>query len=239
MKLSIIIPAYNEETRIINSLSAILEYEYLNSINYEVIIVDDGSCDATAVKAAQYKEKIKNLSILYNVSNMGKGYSIKKGMLAAKGEYCLFTDADNSTPVSELEKFWPYVNDYDILIGSRYMSGADIRVKQPFYRRVFGKIGRLVTFFIFKNIKDTQCGFKLFSFKAAKEIFVRTTIRQWGADMEILFIAQKLRYKIKEIPITWINSSESKVKILAAAFNVLFSILKIKKNHILGKYNLK
>jgi len=232
MRLSIIIPAYNEENRIGNSLKLILRYLSKQDYNFEIIVVDDGSSDRTIEKVKEIDSSGK-IKILKNEINKGKGYSIKKGMLEAMGEYQLFSDADLSTPIEELEKFWRYLDeDYVIVIGSRALKDSILEVRQPFYRefmgRAFNFIVRVILGF---KIKDTQCGFKIFKKEVAKHIFSIQKIEGWSFDVEILYIASKLDYKIKEVPVRWINSPLSKVNPLKDALKMFFDVSRLKREY--------
>lgn len=233
--LSVIIPVYNEEKRIGNTLSKIQDFFHKTKTDFEVIIVDDGSMDNTL--GVVRKLKMKNLIILQNNKNMGKGFSVKKGMLHAKGDLLLFSDADLSTPIDELSNFLKYVKDYDVLIASRNMKESDIRIKQPFFRSALGRIFPLfVNLLLIKGIKDTQCGFKLFNRECARRIFAKQRINRFAFDAEILFIAKKCGYRIKEIPVVWENDTLSKVNPLTDPPKMLFELLRIRFNYLLGRY---
>jgi dolichyl-phosphate beta-glucosyltransferase len=234
MKISIIIPSYNEEKRIGKTISRILSYLKKKRFNYEIIIVDDGSKDNTRNIVKKFL-KNKNIILTKKRENKGKGYSVKQGALMAKHNFILFSDADLSTPIQELDKFLKYIDKYDIVIGSRALKGADIRIKQPFYRafigKTFNKIARLLTV---KGIKDTQCGFKLF--KNCRDIFKKQAIDGFGFDVELLYIAQKKGLKIKELPVAWLNAEGSKVSAFKDSFKMFCDLLKIRFNSIMGKY---
>jgi dolichyl-phosphate beta-glucosyltransferase len=234
ISLSVIIPSFNEEKRIGKTISRILSYLKKKRFNYEIIIVDDGSKDNTRNIVKKFL-KNKNIILTKKRENKGKGYSVKQGALIAKHNFILFSDADLSTPIQELDKFLKYIDKYDIVIGSRALKGADIRIKQPFYRafigKTFNKIARLLTV---KGIKDTQCGFKLF--KNCRDIFKKQTIDGFGFDVELLFISQKRGLKIKELPITWLNAEGSKVSAFKDSCKMFYDLLKIRFNSILGKY---
>ncbi len=226
MKLSIIIPAYNEENRIANSLDKILKY--VKKYNHEIIVINDGSTDKTLNVLKKFKNKIKIIS--YS-KNKGKGYAVKKGMLAATGDLLFMCDADLSMPISELNKFLKHKED--IVIGSRAIEGAD--VKTSILKKFAGRIGNFfISVFTVSEIKDTQCGFKLFKAKC-KKLFEKQTIDRWGFDFEILFLAKKYGFSIKEIPIRWQNVKGSKVKLIDYP-RTLLDLIKIKINDLRGKY---
>lgn len=258
MYLSVIIPAYNEEKRLPKTLEEINKYLSRQSYDYEILVVNDGSRDKTAEIVRGRTPSIKNLKLIDNKENNGKGYVVRQGMLEAKGEYRLFTDADNSTSIDQIEKIWPEFSAfakgyggpaeasseggkarYDIVIGSRDVKGAVLDPPQPFLRKViFGegfKLYRKIIIGLWK-IADTQCGFKMFSAKAAKDIFPRCKINRFAFDPEILLLGEKFGYKIKEIPVYWKNDPESTVK-PKWIINMAIDLLKIKWNLITSKYD--
>jgi dolichyl-phosphate beta-glucosyltransferase len=229
--LSVIIPAYNEERRMKDTLLKINDYLSSQEFSSEVVIVNDGSADNT-LKVT--KETLKNTSltshILSRKRNRGKGYSVKEGVLQANGEFILFSDADLSTPFEELEKLIPWIDkDYDIVIGSRGLKDSDIQIHQSWLRETSGKIYNvLVQFLLIRGIKDTQCGFKLFKRDVALDVFNRQRIEGFSFDVEILFLAKRLGYKIKEVPIVWKNSRPSKVRMPVVPFKMLWELIKIR-----------
>lgn len=228
--LSIVIPLYNEEKRLDNIYSI---YEFLDKakVDYEIILVNDGSNDETIKKVDQLPKKFKYNLITY-YPNQGKGYAIKEGMLSAKGEYRLFTDIDLSTPIEELNKFLPHLTKYDVIIGSRKTKGSNLKKRQPFLRELLGKAFTLFSQLLLEvNVSDFTCGFKCFSKKAAEEIFKRQKISRWGFDSEILYIAKKLRYEIKEIPVNWTDDPLSKVKFPQAIISSLVDLYRIKSSN--------
>ena len=234
--LSVIIPAYNEEKRLPETLKKISAYLKIQSYSYEIIVVSDGSKDQTA--AAANSLDIKNLTVIDNKKNHGKGYVVRQGMLKAKGKYRLFTDADNATSVDQVEKMWPlFAEGFQIVIGSRDIKGADVAVPQPWWRVFLGNIFNLVVQTIsgLWGIWDTQCGFKGFTGRAAEDIFSRCRMDRFAFDVEVLSIARILRYKMKEIPVTWINDVESKVN-FKSMIKMLLEVLEIRLNVIKGKY---
>ena len=236
---SIIIPAFNEEKRIVLTLMAVSNYLQTKKYSAEIIVVDDGSRDNTSEIVRTRKKVIHNLNLFTLAKNKGKGYAVKVGIENAKGKYILFTDADNSTPIEELDKLYVALqeNKSDIAIGSRYILGSNLRVRQPYYRVLIGRIGNLlIRLFLIENIKDTQCGFKLFKYAAAKDIFSRQKIRRYGFDMEALAIAKMLNYKIEEIPVSWINSADSRLRPIRDALQTLMEFMYIKLNLLSGRY---
>ncbi|MEW6096774.1 MAG: glycosyltransferase [bacterium] len=237
--LSIVIPAFNEELRIKETLCKIVEYIKTKDYSYEIIVVDDGSIDRTVEVVKFTAESLKeSITIIKNERNIGKGGAVKNGILKAKGEFILFSDADLSTPISELDKLLPLVEgEYDIAIGSRALPESDIKLHQPWYRENMGRIFNLfVRLIAVRGIKDTQCGFKCFKGSIAKEVSSKQYINRFGFDVEILFIAKKLGYKIKEVPIKWINSPHSRVHAIKDSSEMLMSLLKIRMNDLKGLY---
>jgi len=240
MYLSVIIPAYNEEKRLPKTLEEIDNYLRRQSYDYEIVVVNDGSKDLTAEAVRGMSSVIKNLKLIDNKINQGKGAVVRQGMVEAKGEYRLFADADNSTSIDQIEKMWPeFEKGFDIVIGSRDIKGAVLDPPQPFLRNVIlGEGFKLYRKFIIGlwKIQDTQCGFKAFSKKAAENIFPKCKINRFAFDPEILVVAKKLGYKIKEIPVYWKNDPESKVK-FNSMVKMAIDLLKIKWNLTRGFYD--
>ncbi len=236
---SVIIPVYNESNLICKSLEKITAYLKGVNILYEIIVVDDSSSDNTASLIRDFSRNDKNIILLRNETNRGKGYSVKKGILQAEGKYLLFTDADLSVPIEELSKFIPYLKDgYDIVVGSRRIKGSDVVIPQPLYRRLMGSIFyKIVYLFLFNSVRDTNCAFKCYPNDVAKEIFGKQTLSGWGFDAELLYIALKFNYKVKEVPVSWYNYGSSKVILHKAVFTTLAELLRIKINDWKGKYN--
>ncbi len=236
--LSVIMPAFNEEKLIKSTLVEADDFLSRQGYNYEIIVIDDGSKDGTFNILSNLRSIIRNLSILKNDKNRGKGYSVRKGMLAAKGKFRLFMDADNSTTIDQISNFMPYLeNGYDIAIGDRSLGKSVILANQTKYKQILGNIGNIfVKILTVPEINDTQCGFKIFSEKSAGDVFSKLTIDRWGFDIEALAVANKLGYKIKSVPVIWKNREETKVR----ARDYLFTfkeLLKIKINLIRKKYD--
>lgn len=236
--LSVIIPAYNEEKIIAKTINDIEDFFLKQHYNYDILIVNDGSVDNTKKIIENLQKDKKNIKILNNDKNLGKGYSVKKGLLEAEGDLRLFMDADSSTNIDQVEKLLSFLYyGYDVIIGSRGIDGSKIIIKQPLYRRILGYAYKTINrlFIGLTKINDTQCGFKLFTEKVVKDVIPRCEINGWSFDSEILVIAQKLGYKIKESPIIWTNNNNSKVKICGMTKSV-FDLMKIKLNIITKKY---
>ncbi len=239
MYLSVIIPAYNEEKRISATLLDVDRYLSQQNYDYEIIVVSDGSKDNTAEVVRELQIKIKNLRLIDNKENHGKGFVVKQGILEAKGEYRLFMDADNSTKIDHLDLFWPETQNSDIIIGSIEIKGAKIQENAQWYRRWLGRLAKYIIRFVagLWEIKDTQRGFKLFNKKSAQAIFPKQTLTRWGFDFEILALAKKMGFKIKEVPVNWSNPGESKVK-MSSYIKTFTELLKIKYNLITNKYKI-
>lgn len=233
--LSIVIPLYNESKRL-HTLPEILEYFHRQSFKSEIILVNDGSDDDTLKKLRGFQLDNNSRIITYK-QNRGKGYAIKTGMLASKGSYRLFMDIDLSTPIQEFEKFLAHLQNFHIVIGSRKLKASRLITRQPKLRE---HLGKAFTFFsqvvLELPLSDFTCGFKCFSKEAAEEIFSRQTIYRWGFDSEILFIGYRKGFSIKEIPVTWKNDINSKVKFPQDIISSANELMKIRINHTLGKY---
>lgn len=239
--LSVIIPAYNEADRIPKTLKIISSYLERQPYSYEILVVCDGPKDRTADVVRDLSLVTPKLKLIDRKKNMGKGYSIKEGMLAARGKVRLFTDADNSTDISYFDKMRPlFDKGYDIVISTRDAKdapGAGQDVPQSWHKRQMGNLGNLyIQIMAVPGIWDTQNGFKSFRDYAAEKIFSKTVINRWAFDVEALALARKLDYKIGIIPIHWINDPKSLVS-LPAYFKVLFDVAKIRWNLMRRKYD--
>ncbi len=237
--ISVVIPAYNEEKRLPATLARVAEYLSGHSFAFtEILVVDDGSSDGTAARAAEMMLGYPCARVLRNPGNRGKGYSVRHGMLEAKGDWVLFTDADLSSPIEELEKLLAAVerDGAQIAIGSRALDRSLVGVHQPLFReyagRFFNLVMRAVTGLKFK---DTQCGFKLFQREAARKIFSRQQLERFGFDAEILFLAQMLGYRAVEVPVRWNDVAGSKVGTLQG-LNGFADLIRIRRNQWAGRY---
>ncbi|MDC1067796.1 glycosyltransferase family 2 protein [Candidatus Kapabacteria bacterium] len=228
MQISIIIPAYNEEDRISDSIISIKEFLTKSSFDSEIIVVDDGSTDNTVSNC-----KALGVAVLEQKQNKGKGAAVRRGMLESSGDIKIFTDADLSTPIKEINTILPYFKKgYDVVIGSRALQNELIREHQPWYREAMGKIfNKIVQFLVIKGIRDTQCGFKAFTSEAALNIFSESKIDGFAFDVEALYLASKNNYSVKEVPVEWYNDERSKVDPIKDSIKMFFEIIKIKGLH--------
>jgi|SRR3989344_4314285 len=239
MYLSVIIPAYNEEKRISKTLLSVADF--LNKQNYEseILVVSDGSNDKTVEVVNGLKEQIRNLKMIDEKVNHGKGWAVRKGMFEAQGEIRLFMDADNSTTIDQVVNFLPFFEQgYEIVMGSRRVKGAVIAAKQPLFRDFLGGVFRFIVHTLVPlGVTDSQAGFKAFTKRAAETVFKKQTIFRWAFDVEVLAIARRLGFKIKEVPIHWVNDLESHVKI-SGMVRMLLEVLKVRWNLWGGKYGI-
>lgn len=238
-RLSVIIPAYNEERRLPKTLEAIFLYLQKQDYSWEVIVVNDGSTDRTAEIVRTKQQKFKNLKLINNEKNYGKGYVVRQGMLIASGAYRLFMDADNAVNIDYIEKFWPYCDEgYEIVIGSIELPGSEIHGENDRMRRFFGRFSKkIIRLMVLPDIYDSQRGFKCFTAQATEAIFRHLTVRRWLFDVEILAVANLLGFKIKEVPVSWHNVPDSKVSIVSYLYS-LFELIKIKWRLTLCRYHL-
>jgi dolichyl-phosphate beta-glucosyltransferase len=235
---SIIIPAYNESARVGATLDKVLAYVTKRGWDAEIIAVDDGSRDHTADIVRSREEKNPRLRLLQNPGNRGKGYSVRNGMLHAQGETLLFSDADLSAPIEEAEKrFAAIANGADVAIGSRWLRSDLQTERQPLYRQLFGRIFNLaLRITLGLNIRDTQCGFKAFTRRAAKTIFPMQTVERWGFDPELLYLAREFGFKVVEVPVEWAHSEGTRISALRDGPQMFLEMLKIRWNALSGKY---
>jgi len=230
--LSVVIPAYNEAHRIANTLEKIREYLDRQDFSSEIIVVSDGCTDLTDQYAIESLKNRPNFRLLSRVENKGKGYSVKEGILHSRGRLILFTDADLSTPIEELDNFLPWADEYHVLIGSRAMPDSNIQVHQSFLRENMGKTFNLfVRLLVLRGIKDTQCGFKLFQRQAALDVFRRVKLTGFSFDVEALYVSRKLGYRIKQIPVIWRNSPESRVHVFTSSAEMFRDLFRIRSLH--------
>ena len=235
--ISVIIPSFNESKVILNTLDKLRSYFADQPYGFEIVVVDDGSTDGIRDLINCLSREKPFIKLISN-PHMGKGASVKSGVLSASGDYILFTDADLSTPIEELDKLMPFFKEgYDVIIGSRAKKESNILRHQPMLRQAMGKVfNMLVRLLVLRGIKDTQCGFKVFRRQAAHKIFSLQRLNGFSFDVEILYIAKALGYKIKDIPITWINRIDSRVGIAKDSLKMFFDLFTIKANILRGYY---
>jgi len=237
--LSIVIPAYNESARIAATLREVVGCSRSRGWDAEVIVVNDGSTDTTARQVLDFSLSAPEVRLLENPGHRGKGYAVRHGLLQARGEIVMFTDADLSAPMAEAELLFAAIRrGADIAIGSRWLARSGQRHRQPAYRQLFGRCFNLITRLgMGLNFADTQCGFKAFTREAAQTVFPLQTIEGWGFDPEILFIAAKRHLRIVEVPVTWGRDERSQFAYLRDGFQMLREVALIQRNARLGRYN--
>jgi dolichyl-phosphate beta-glucosyltransferase len=231
LALTIVIPAFDEAQRLGETLRHIREHAAASGQAWEVIVVDDGSTDATADVVRQFVADPLTLQLLVHPTNRGKGYSVRRGMLAASGDVVLMCDADLSTPIEEIEKLRPWVDQgYDVVIGSRDMPESKLDPPQPRLRRLMAAVFRaLRRRLMLPALRDTQCGFKLFRSCAARAVCARQTVDGWLFDCEVLGLADRLGYRIKEVGVVWHHHPHSRVRLLREAIVAAPTLLAIRR----------
>ncbi len=235
--LSIVIPAYNEERRLPFTLPQVFRYLASRALGGEVIVVDDGSTDATAQVVRSFAASRPDLRLLSNDRNRGKGFSVRAGMLAARGRLALLTDADLSAPIEEADKLLGALTEYDVAIGSRALDRSLIQQHQPRWRELagiaFNKAMKLASGLPFE---DTQCGFKAFRREPARVVFEQQRIERYGFDPEILFLARRHGLRMVEIPVRWAHDPDSRVRVLRDGLHMLADLVRVRANALAGRY---
>jgi dolichyl-phosphate beta-glucosyltransferase len=228
--LSIVIPAFNEESRIGPTLRRVRGYLAGKDFASEIIVVDDGSRDRTAAAATEALPASAEGRLLSRARNRGKGYAVREGVLAARGDWILFSDADLSTPIEEMDKFLARLDEgFDVLIGSRALPGSAILVRQSPIREAMGKtFNLLVRLLVLRGFRDTQCGFKLFRREAARAVFSAARIAGFGFDVEALRLCRALGVRVLEIPVVWRNSAPSKVRLVSGSLGMIADLVRIR-----------
>jgi len=242
LDLSIVIPAFNEEQRLPKAIEQIGAFLSARPWRAEIIVVDDGSSDATPDLIESYREKYSTLRLISNGRNRGKGYSVRHGVLEARGEIVLFSDADLSTPIEEADKLLVALLEkgYDAAIGSRALDRSQIVVHQSAFREQAGNLfNRLVRRIAGINFYDTQCGFKAFHRGTTLIIFEQQRIERFGFDPEILFLAKRQGLRVAEIPVRWSHDSATKVNVVADGIRMFLDLLVIRWNSLRGRYPVK
>jgi len=239
LDLSVVIPAYNEEHRLPQTLLSILEYFDARKLSYEVIVVDDGSRDSTAKVVRQFSRLSPQVKLLMCPRNRGKGYAVRLGMMNALGALILYDDADGASPIEEFARLEAAMNlGADIAIGSRAIFAADTAVKTIFIRKAMGRVfNLLVNLLLLPQITDTQCGFKLFRRAVARRIFSQQHADGFSFDVEILFLAKRAGFKITEVPINWTNVPGSKVNLIKDSLLMFIDVVRFRLRDLFGGYS--
>ena len=239
--ISVVIPAYNESARIGKALDEVLSCVHERNWRAEVLVVNDGSTDRTAAIVQEFAKLHPEVRLLNNPGNRGKGFSVRQGALHAVGEIVMFTDADLSAPMGEAERLFAALRQgADIAIGSRWLERTRQTARQPLYRQFFGRCFNGVTRLVMGlHFADTQCGFKAFRRPVAQTIFQLQRIERWGFDPELLFIALKRGYTVREVPVTWGHDERSRISYLKDGWKMLEEIVRIRWNALFGLYDRK
>lgn len=242
--LSVIVPAYKEGERIERTLREIEKYFKDVDYDWEVIVIVDGSHDHTSKIAFTYAGRMKNLRVIENRENRGKGYVVRQGLLEANGKIRLFMDADGSTSIDHLDTFLPeFKNGHDVVIGSRNIEGAFIQVHQAKYKEIMGDVGNWMIRMVLGlwSFPDTQCGFKMMTDKAAEAVVSRMVIDRFGFDYELIKLSKDLGFIVKQLPVRWLNEEGSTVTLTGpnGYFQVFIDLLKTRWRLMTGKYNLQ
>lgn len=237
VSLSVVIPAYNEQDRIVATLRRTLEYLEQRHPDSEVLVVDDGSSDETGDRVQDVAAEEPRLSLVRLADNRGKGAAVRTGVLDARGERILFMDADLATPIEELEKLEPFLDQgYDVAIGSRGLAASDIRKRQPFPRELMGRtFNVIVRSLLLGGFRDTQCGFKLFTRDAARDLFGAQTLDGFAFDVEVLLLAKDRGYRIREVPVVWYHAPNSKVSPITDASRMFADLLRLRAKRLARK----
>ena len=235
------IPAFNEARRIGATLEAVAGYLRDRNTEAEVIVVDDGSEDDTVALVTRYAEEhpVPPVRLVHNGANRGKGYSVRHGVLEAEGNVVLFTDADGSTPIAEAPKLLRRLasGEADVAIGSRELPESDLALPQPRHRRLMGWVFRnLVRLLVVRGFRDTQCGFKAFAREAARDVFGRQTLDGFAFDVEVLFLARRLGYRVAEVPVRWLDSRHSRVRVGRDSLRMFLDLFRIRLRALRGRY---
>lgn len=238
-KYSIVIPAYNESARIPATLRSVVDAIRTRGWDAEVVVVNDGSRDNTGAVVRDFALTAPEIRLLENPTNRGKGYSVRHGVLHALGDIVMFTDADLSSPIEEAEDLFAAITQgADIAIGSRWLATSRQTHRQPLYRQFFGRCFNLLTRMVMNlPFADTQCGFKAFTRAAAQTVFQLQTIERWGFDPEILFIALKRGYQIREVPVSWAHDARTRISYMRDGVQMLKELAIVRWNAILGRYS--
>jgi len=241
LDLSVVIPAYNEQSRLLLTLQSVHDFLLKSMLDFEIIVVNDGSKDATIQIVQEFASHNQKVRLITYDRNKGKGHAVRAGVLASYGNLILMNDADGSSPIEEIGRLQAaIVQGADIAIGSRAKPDSECHIEALSYRKYIGRIfGSIVQMLVLPGIYDTQCGFKLFKKSAAKNVFSLARVNGYAFDVEILYIAKQKNYIIEEVAINWANVDGSKINLLLDPLKMLYEILKIKINDQLGLYKPK
>tara|TARA_B100001123_G_scaffold407112_2_gene499043 strand:+ start:16371 stop:17189 length:819 start_codon:yes stop_codon:yes gene_type:complete len=236
--LTVVIPAFEEVARLEPTLRRVRAYLDGQTFSSEVLVVVDGGSDGTLSLVRKLASDWNSLTVLHNESNFGKGLAVRRGMLVGRGRYLLFSDADLSTPIEEVEQLIAALGrGCDIAIGSRALSGSDVRLRQVWWREMMGRFFNvLVRGVVLPGIRDTQCGFKCFRRDVARRIFSRQRIARFCFDVEVLWIGRKLGYRVVEVPVVWVNDPSSRVHPIRDSLRMLFDLVRLRYNDLRGHY---
>jgi len=227
MDLSIVIPAFNEARRLGPTLRRVVDYLRQDGAEYEVLVVDDGSTDATAEVAEELAPE--GVRVLRQEVNRGKGAVLKVGVLASRGREVLLVDADLSTPIEDLEKLRPRLAEAELVLGSRSVVGSDIVRHQPFYRETMGRVFNLIVQMAgVRGLRDTQCGFKLLDGAVARRLFSELTVQRFAYDVELVWLARRHGYRVVEVGVRWADSPSSKVNPFTDSFRMFWDVLALR-----------
>ncbi len=227
MDLSVVIPAYNEALRLGPTLERVVEYLRQRGLSYEVLVVDDGSTDATAEVAERFAGD--GVQVLRQSVNRGKGAVLRAGVLASRGREVLLVDADLSTPIEEIEKLRPHLSRAPVVLGSRSVEGSDITLHQPFYREWMGRTFNLVIRILgVRGLRDTQCGFKLLAGDVARRLFAEMTIERFAYDVELVWLARRHGHEVAEVGVRWADSASSRVNPISDSSRMLWDVLALR-----------
>ncbi|MEE2635900.1 MAG: dolichyl-phosphate beta-glucosyltransferase [Acidobacteriota bacterium] len=236
--LSVVIPAFDEANRIGSTLDRVRAYLEQQTFVSEVLVVVDGGHDDTLDLVQRVADGWSTLTVLHNDVNRGKGDAVRRGMLEARGQFLLFSDADLSTPIDQVERLLTALRPgCDVAIGSRALAGSDVRLRQPWWRQWMGRVfNRIVQQIVVSGYRDTQCGFKCFRREAAHRILARQRQSRFSFDVELIWIASKMGYGVVEVPVVWINDPSSRVHPLRDSCRMLFDLLRLRYDDFRGAY---
>ncbi len=239
VRLSVVIPAFNEACRLPRTLDDVADYLSRQPYRAEVVVVDDGSSDDTARLVRERPAGSTPMRLIAHPDgrNHGKGATVRRGMAEAVGQYRVFMDADNSTTLAHIDAFWPWFEQgFDVVIGSRDIDGANVVLHQPWLKELGGKVGNLIIRALAApGIADTQAGFKMFTARCIEDILPRLTIERWGFDVELIVAARCRGFRVKELPIRWVNNTASTVPAVAY-LQVLGEVWRVRKQRAAGRY---